>query len=114
MAEPQRIRLSRTIGWRKPAGAVVVTRPGPWGNPFRVGTHGDAATCVEKYHALVTGLIDTATQPCPDYATQLNAQIQVRDHLNSLRGHDLACWCALDAPCHADVLLALAKEAKNG
>ena len=25
-----------------------------------------------------------------------------------LRGKDLACWCPLDAPCHADVLLELA------
>lgn len=22
-----------------------------------------------------------------------------------LAGHDLACWCPLGAPCHADVLL---------
>lgn len=26
----------------------------------------------------------------------------------NLRGKNLACWCALDAPCHADVLLELA------
>jgi len=25
-----------------------------------------------------------------------------------LAGHDLACWCPLDQPCHADVLLELA------
>jgi len=25
-----------------------------------------------------------------------------------LVGHDLVCWCPLDSPCHADVLLALA------
>ncbi|MGC7247308.1 DUF4326 domain-containing protein, partial [Mycobacteroides abscessus] len=25
-----------------------------------------------------------------------------------LRGHDLACWCPLDQPCHADVLLEIA------
>lgn len=25
--------------------------------------------------------------------------------LAPLRGHDLACWCPLDQPCHADVLL---------
>jgi hypothetical protein len=25
-----------------------------------------------------------------------------------LAGHDLACWCPLDSPCHADVLLAIA------
>lgn len=26
----------------------------------------------------------------------------------NLRGKDLACWCPLDQPCHADVLLAIA------
>lgn len=30
------------------------------------------------------------------------------DDIAELRGHDLACWCALDAPCHADVLLEIA------
>ncbi len=25
-----------------------------------------------------------------------------------LRGKDLACWCPLDGPCHADVLLEIA------
>jgi len=29
-------------------------------------------------------------------------------YLGELRGHDLACWCPLDQPCHADVLLELA------
>jgi len=28
--------------------------------------------------------------------------------LPSLRGKNLACWCPLDQPCHADVLLELA------
>lgn len=27
-----------------------------------------------------------------------------------LSGKNLACWCALDAPCHADVLLELANS----
>ncbi len=27
-----------------------------------------------------------------------------------LGGHDLACWCRLDQPCHADVLLELANQ----
>jgi hypothetical protein len=34
------------------------------------------------------------------------------ENLNAVRrdlaGHDLACWCPLDQPCHADVLLELA------
>lgn len=31
----------------------------------------------------------------------------IREHL---AGKNLACWCALDAPCHADVLLELANR----
>lgn len=31
-----------------------------------------------------------------------------RPDLAPLRGHDLACYCPLDQPCHADVLLELA------
>jgi hypothetical protein len=27
-----------------------------------------------------------------------------------LAGRDLACWCPLDQPCHADVLLELAND----
>jgi Domain of unknown function (DUF4326) len=80
---PTRIQLRRTRGWRKPPGAVVVSRPGRWGNPFPV-VGGDRATAVEQYRAwLPTSGLDPA----------------------ELRGRDLACWCPLDQPCHADVLL---------
>lgn len=34
MTAPKRIQLRRTKGWRKPEGAVVVSRPSKWGNPF--------------------------------------------------------------------------------
>jgi Domain of unknown function (DUF4326) len=32
---------------------------------------------------------------------------EVAAWLEPLRGHDLACWCPLDRPCHANVLLEL-------
>ncbi len=34
----------------------------------------------------------------------------VADVRTELRGKDLACWCPLDQPCHADVLLELANK----
>jgi hypothetical protein len=34
----------------------------------------------------------------------------IDDVIAALRGKNLACWCALDAPCHADVLLELANR----
>jgi hypothetical protein len=31
--------------------------------------------------------------------------------VSPLLGHDLACWCPLDQPCHADVLIELIEAA---
>lgn len=92
---PTRVQLRRTKGWRKPAGTVVVARPSRWGNPFRVGIDGDAAACVARYErALRAGEL----------------AVSVADVRAALAGHDLACWCPLDGPCHADVLVRIANE----
>lgn len=34
----------------------------------------------------------------------------IANELDELRGQNLACWCSLDQPCHADVLLDLANR----
>jgi hypothetical protein len=88
-----RIRLSRRKGWRLPDGAVVVARPTKWGNPHRV--RADL----------------TADQAVALYRSELLARVgnpETIEALRELRGHDLACWCRLDRPCHADVLLEVA------
>lgn len=36
------------------------------------------------------------------------ARCTLDDIRAELAGHDLACWCPLSEPCHADILLALA------
>jgi hypothetical protein len=92
---PKRIQLRRTRGWRKPAGVIVVSRPSKWGNPFRVGVDGDAASCATAYRrALVAGEL----------------VVTVADVRRELGGRDLACWCQPGAPCHGDVLLDLAND----
>lgn len=92
---PRRIQLRRTRGWRLPDGAVVVARPTRWGNPFVVGEDGiaDRVEAVSRYREYV------ARDPRVAQAAR-----------ERLRGRDLACWCPLDAPCHADVLLELANR----
>lgn len=108
---PQRIQLKRTKGWRLPANTVKVDRSTRWGNPWRVGEPGipDAAEAVRRFSAAVEGFVSNGSccAPCahPDsYIGRIIAD--VRD----LRGKDLACWCPLDQPCHADVLLRLANR----
>ncbi|HMJ77602.1 MAG TPA: DUF4326 domain-containing protein [Iamia sp.] len=92
---PERIQLRRSKGWRKPPGAVVVSRPSRWGNPFPVDGDEvpDRETSVALYRAWA------ATDP-PELA-----DVEV------LRGRALACWCPLGGPCHAEVLLELANKA---
>ena len=102
MSTPTRIRLSRAKGWRLPPDTVVVTRPGPWGNPFIVGRHGTAQQCVELHRYLLRGFL------CLSKGTgfaQEQHHAHVGAYLGDLKGKHLACWCALDAPCHADTLL---------
>lgn len=39
---------------------------------------------------------------------RIECQEGLAEAIARLRGHDLACWCPLDSPCHADVLLEIA------
>jgi Domain of unknown function (DUF4326) len=46
---PQRIQRRRRKGWRLPDHAASVTRPGRWGNPFRIGQDGDRAQVLARF-----------------------------------------------------------------
>lgn len=54
----------------------------------------------------------TAAHPLPkryidlQYSADLAVLIETKTY--ELRGKNLACWCPLDQPCHADVLLEIA------
>lgn len=116
MTKPVRLQLSRRKGFDLQAlsqatnglPASHVSRPGPWGNPFVVGKQGDAAYCVDLYKALLAGLLRVGRDPDTEALEACRAFVS--DHLAELRGRNLACWCKLGAPCHADVLLKLANR----
>ena len=115
----RRIQLSRAKGWRKPAGAVVVTRPGRWGNPFRTLGGLTSAQAVQMYRELIaTGVARSprtgARFTGEDYYAHPpgGRKPMIRptqdDIKRALAGRPLACWCPTSQPCHADVLLAIA------
>lgn len=107
--KPIRIQLSRRKGWRMPPNTVKVDRTTKWGNPFIVGTDGTREKCVELFRILLGGrLVLTRCPECPD--AQRAYSRHARRNLRHLRGKNLACWCPLDAPCHADVLLEIANQ----
>lgn len=104
---PQRIQLSRRKGWKMPLNTVKVDRATVWGNPFIVGRHGTRAECVELYRKLACGLLCMSTD---NIVEQQRARANMLVARTDLRGRNLACWCPLNAPCHADVLLEMANR----
>lgn len=117
--KPHRIQLSRKLGWRKPEGAIVVARPTRWGNPFPVKTYG-LDLSLALFDDISRGIWSPARLEHlnePDYADAYHARTRWLRRIGGhpteiirteLAGHDLACWCRIDQPCHADRLLTIA------
>ena len=124
---PKRIQRKRTKGWRMPEGAIYVGRPSLWGNSWSLtevrrayGPLVAAEKAVRLYERELESWV-----PMSDWAhlvseTRWEAERQRQDASGAqsmgeyarfaLRGRDLVCWCPLDQPCHADVLLELANR----
>jgi len=119
-----------------PENTVYVGRGSIWGNPFVVGSQSgifdgkdgralglrdqeeilipslDLATSIEFYREMVSGHIKPEMYPfghrwsegihrkCGGHPAEIARAF--------LRGKNLACWCPLNHPCHADVLLEIA------
>src|SRR5438094_7919701 len=98
MSKPKRIQRSRAKGWKMPANAIYVGRPTVWENPYVVGSE------------LMNGETLTAEKAVALYEQHLADNFSERDIRHWLHDKDLACWCALDEPCHADVLLRIANS----
>lgn len=116
---PMRIRRSRAKGARLPKNTVCVDRTTGFGSPFPIASVASTISGLEKK----MWFVGTWTRPSMCFADTkeeaatisvkayrwwmgLPAQATLRDKAKvALRGKNLACWCKLDAPCHADVLL---------
>ena len=82
-------------GNRVPFGTIDIMRGSIFGNPFRIGIHGNRDMVVKKYR---------------DYATKrVQTDAEFRQEVLSLRGQDLCCCCAPEA-CHGDVLVELSDQ----
>ena len=124
-----RIQRKRAKGFRlqaqSPDGRPVVSvcRPGKWGNPFKAGkTVENMALLIGMGH-VPYGETPHGYDLLPEYAGgylvyDAAHAVELYGHYlvfrvgslrpADLRGKHLACFCSLDAPCHADVLLELA------
>lgn len=104
---PVRIQLRRTGGWSMQftsyalngLPAVKVDRTTMWGNRWMVGTRSNS----------LGRDIETIEEAVDVYRRVMFAEPHMVGWARErLRGKNLACWCRLDARCHADVLLEIA------
>jgi hypothetical protein len=65
---------------------VYIGRPGPYGNPFRIGRDGTREEVIAKYKAL------------------LETDTELQKAVRLLKGKVLGCWCK-PLPCHGDVIV---------
>lgn len=116
---PKRIQRQRTKGWKMPAGAVYVGRPTKWGNPWtkKKALAADlfkpecvVQVCVNEFRAWLTKEPSPNSEHLGTWLALEPMRKEMLATLDELRGKDLACWCPLDQPCHADVLLEIANR----
>lgn len=138
MTSPVRIQLSRRKGFHLQAvsralnglPAARVDRATRFGNlsgcawPGTCGRTADCRAagcdwcCVDAYRDYIEmGLAGRASPGakatlnlCLDHEAGYPYRTRLIGALPSIKGHNLACWCALDRPCHADVLLEIANR----
>ncbi len=92
--KPQRIQRKRRKGWKMPPNTVYVGRPSKFRNMCRVGID-----------------VQTEEQAVFHFRRNVIHNEEYKEMVrNELKGKDLACWCRLSQPCHADVLLELANR----
>ena len=71
-----------------PEGSVYIGRGSPWGNPFKIGTHGNRDEVCDRFEREVLPRLD----------------------VSSLKGKNLVCFCS-PKRCHGDAIL---KKANSG
>lgn len=91
--KPKRIQRKRISGWKMPANTVSVSRPGKFGNPWKP----------ERFSTVCA----TAKEAVDLFRKHELPKLRA-DAVKELRGKNLACWCPLHMPCHADLLLEVA------
>jgi hypothetical protein len=113
------VQRSRGRGAIFPPNTIYVGRPGRFGNPFTIAKYREAfgsripdatasAECVVMFRLWLNGCDRWWQGPESDQARRA-----ITSNVHRLRGKNLGCWCPLDQPCHADVLLEMANQTES-
>ena len=123
--EPKRVQRKLTKGYRMPPNTKSVTRPYKCSNPYKIGDKCVWGIKRQEWDgkSLCDILIDkhgeavyhTVEETILGFREKIRASQTFRRIIKrELKGKNLACFCSLDSPCDADVLLEYANEPCTG
>ena len=114
---PIRVQRSRKKGSKLPTNTKCVDRTTKWGNPYKVNKH-DGRYYIEDNEGNCWGSLDgyankrTAMAKAVEcYSGWIDGMVLSKKlDINELKGHNLACFCELTKPCHANILIEKAND----
>lgn len=102
----KRIQRKRTKGWRMPENAISITRPGKYGNPFKIGKEVDDKWMeffdrIDFHSFFVKGYVPDRE----DSIYLFEKYVLPTLDLSKIKDKDIACFCRLDQECHGDTII---------
>lgn len=113
--KPHRVQRKRIKGYKMPPNTVSVTRPGKWGNPFKIGSDAiDLPFVVAKRMTGEMGgklIREQALEAFVIWCERHHdGHVFIEQAKKELRGKNLACFCEIGDLCHADYLLKVVNQ----
>ena len=111
----KRVQRKRVKGYKLPENTRCVNRGTKWGNPFKVLFESGQWVVKDENGNYYGGTFlekEIASEKAVEcYSQWIDGQIEMkRLDLSELKGKNLACFCSLSSPCHADYLLKLLNQ----
>lgn len=91
---------TKVVHCKKEPYDVYIGRPSKWGNPFKIGVHGNREEVVKKYRMWLDGEISAPNGSTPPTRDEIRRE---------LKGKVLGCWCRPKL-CHGDVIVDIIEE----
>ena len=112
--KPKRIQIKRVKGFKLPTNTKCVNRGTKYGNPYKVVKRQYDYCIVTKnsiyFDENTCRTLKEANEKAIELFKEYLNDFKINEIVADLKGKNLACFCSLDVPCHADYLLEIANS----
>lgn len=87
------LNKTRVVHCKKEPYDVLIDRTTKWGNPFRIGVHGDREEVIKKYREWLEGKRQIVHSLAHSHYGESISPPTIMEIKTELRGKILGCWC---------------------